>query len=73
MMRAQNLAAIHDRIDEEHFEIKMQLQAIQALQRTVADLGRAVRALEATVMNLEDEAREKEQVTSTRPPRLRKI
>ena len=40
-----NLLAIHDRIDEEHFEVRLHTQAIDALQRRVLELEAAVREL----------------------------
>jgi hypothetical protein len=48
-MRDHNLAAIHDRIDEEHFEVRMHDQAISALQERVNLLEAAVRELREVV------------------------
>jgi hypothetical protein len=53
-MRDHNLAAIHDRIDEEHFENHMHDQAIKALQDRVNLLEAAVRELRAMVFERED-------------------
>ena len=44
-MRHYNLAAIHDRIDEACFELRLQLHAIKALQLQVGELDAAVREL----------------------------
>lgn len=44
-LRAHNLAAIHDRIDEEHFQVHLNCCALDALQRKVAALEAAVREL----------------------------
>lgn len=53
-MRDYNLAAIHDRIDEEHFENRMHAQAIDALQRRVNLLEATVRELRLIVGALEE-------------------
>lgn len=45
VLRDHNLAAIHDRIDEDHFQISLNLRVIDALQRKVAELEAAVREL----------------------------
>lgn len=42
-MSSRNIAAIHDRIDEEHFELRLHASAIAALQRRVILLEAAVR------------------------------
>ena len=44
-MRDHNLTAIHDRIDEEHFQVHLNMKVIDALQRKVAELEAAVREL----------------------------
>jgi hypothetical protein len=44
-MSSRNIAAIHDRIDEEHFELRLHASAIDALQRRVVLLEAAVREL----------------------------
>ena len=44
-MAQHNLLAIHDRIDEEHFEIHLHAGAIAALQQRVIVLEAAVREL----------------------------
>jgi hypothetical protein len=44
-MSSRNIAAIHDRIDEEHFEVRLHASAIDALQRRVIILEAAVREL----------------------------
>jgi len=48
-MSSRNIAAIHDRIDEEHFELRLHASAIDALQRRV-------NVLEAAVSELRTEA-----------------
>lgn len=40
-----HIAALHDRIDEEHFEMRLHASAIQALQARVNQLEAAVREL----------------------------
>ena len=44
-MASHNIAAIHDRIDEEHFELRLHASAITALQQRVIVLEAAVREL----------------------------
>ena len=44
-MSSHNIAAIHDRIDEEHFEVRLHASAIDALQRRVVILEAAVAEL----------------------------
>jgi hypothetical protein len=44
-MSSRNIAALHDRIDEEHFEVRLHASAIEALQRRVIVLEAAVREL----------------------------
>ena len=44
-MASHSIAAIHDRIDEEHFELRLHASAIDALQRRVLILEAAVREL----------------------------
>ena len=44
-MSSRTIAAIHDRIDEEHFELHLHASAIDALQRRVLLLEAAVREL----------------------------
>jgi hypothetical protein len=44
-MSSRNIAAIHDRIDEEHFELRLHASAIDALQQRVLELEAAVREL----------------------------
>ena len=41
-MSSRNIAAIHDRIDEEHFELRLHDSAIRALQERVNLLEAAV-------------------------------
>jgi len=48
-MASHSIAAIHDRIDEEHFELRLHAGAISALQQRV-------NILEATVRELRVEA-----------------
>ena len=48
-MSSRNIAAIHDRIDEQHFEVRLHASAIDALQRRV-------NLLEAAVLELRAEA-----------------
>lgn len=40
-----HISALHDRIDEEHFEMRLHASAIAALQRRVNQLEAAVREL----------------------------
>ena len=44
-MSSHNIAALHDRIDEEHFEVSLHASAINALQQRVIVLEAAVREL----------------------------
>lgn len=44
-MSSRNIAALHDRIDEEHFELRLHARAITALQRQVGELEARVREL----------------------------
>lgn len=44
-MASHSIAAIHDRIDEEHFELRLHAGAIAALQQRVIILEAAVREL----------------------------
>jgi hypothetical protein len=44
-MASHNIAAIHDRIDEEHFELRLHASAITALQQRVCELEAAIREL----------------------------
>jgi predicted RNase H-like nuclease (RuvC/YqgF family) len=53
-MKDYNLAAIHDRIDKEHFEVHMHEQAIQALQRRVNELERTVDHLRRAVFERDE-------------------
>ena len=46
-MAHHSIAAIHDRIDEEHFEMRLHASAIAALQQRVCELEAAVRELRA--------------------------
>ena len=50
-MSSYNIAAIHDRIDEEHFEMRLHASAIQALQQRVLELEAAVRELRRLAFN----------------------
>lgn len=53
-----HIAAIHDRIDEEHFEMRLHASAIQALQRKVSLLEAAVRELRRVAYGDEEAAHE---------------
>lgn len=44
-MASHSIAAIHDRIDEEHFELRLHASAIAALQQRIIVLEAAVREL----------------------------
>ena len=44
-MSSRNIAALHDRIDKEHFELRLHASAIDALQRRVGTLEAAIREL----------------------------
>ena len=46
-----HIAAIHDRIDEEHFEMRLHSSAITALQQRVNHLEAAVRELRRLVFD----------------------
>ena len=46
-----HIAALHDRIDEEHFEMRLHASAIAALQRRVNQLEAAVRELRGLAFN----------------------
>jgi hypothetical protein len=49
-----NILAIHDRIDEEHFEIHLLKQAVHALQQRVILLESEVRELRRLAFDDED-------------------
>jgi hypothetical protein len=49
-----HIAALHDRIDEEHFEMRLHASAIAALQRRVIELEAAVRELRRLAFHDED-------------------
>lgn len=44
-LREHNLVSLHDRIDEEHFQVHLNTRALDVLQRKVAELEATVRAL----------------------------
>ena len=44
-MSSRNIAALHDRIDEDHFEVRLHASAIDALQQRVNLLEAAIREL----------------------------
>ncbi len=50
-----HISAIHDRIDEEHFELRLHASAIGALQRRVNELEAAVRELRREAFGALDE------------------
>lgn len=50
-MSDRNLLAIHDRIDEEHFQVHLHSSAIESLQRKVAQLEAAVGDLRELIFN----------------------
>ena len=52
-MSSRNIAAIHDRIDEEHFELRLHASAIAALQQRVIILEAAVRELRTEAFGAE--------------------
>ena len=52
-MASHNIAAIHDRIDEEHFELRLHASAIAALQQRVIVLEAAVRELRAEAFGVQ--------------------
>jgi len=52
-MSSRNIAAIHDRIDEEHFELRLHASAIDALQRRVNLLEAAVSELRTEAFGVE--------------------
>jgi hypothetical protein len=51
-----NILAIHDRIDEEHFEIRLLSQAVRTLQERVLLLEAEVRELRREALTREDSA-----------------
>jgi Mg2+ and Co2+ transporter CorA len=53
-MKSYNLAAIHDRIDEQQFEVRMQHHDVQSLQRRVAELERLVDQLRRAVFERDE-------------------
>ena len=55
-MSSRNIAAIHDRIDDEHFELRLHSNAISALQRRVVLLETAVRELRLETFGRVNEA-----------------
>jgi hypothetical protein len=55
-MSSHSIAAIHDRIDEEHFELRLHAGAITALQRRVVLLEAAVRELRLDAFGTVNEA-----------------
>jgi hypothetical protein len=61
-MRDYNLAAIHDRIDEEHFEMRLHSSAITAIQRTLGELEAAVHELRREVFERDVHAGEQRRV-----------
>jgi len=55
-MSSRNIAAIHDRIDEEHFELRLHASALEALQRRVVLLETAVSELRLDAFGAVNEA-----------------
>lgn len=53
-MPDRTLLAIHDRIDDEHFEVHLLKGAVAALQRTVHALEAQVRELQHEVLELQE-------------------
>jgi hypothetical protein len=49
-----HIAALHDRIDEEHFEMRLHASAIAALQTRVLELEAAVRELRRLAFDEEE-------------------
>ena len=49
-----NILSLHDRIDEEHFEVHMLKSAVRALQEKVALLEARVRELSREALDRED-------------------
>lgn len=66
-----HISALHDRIDEEHFEMRLHSGAIAALQRRVNLLEAAVRELRGLVFD--DEARALVQGTKLAEPVSRRV
>ena len=50
-----NILALHDRIDEEHFEVHLLKQAVRALQERVILLESEVRELRRLAFDVEDQ------------------
>ena len=53
-MSDRNILAIHDRIDEEHFEIGLLKQAVRSLQQRVIILESEIRELRREELGRED-------------------
>jgi hypothetical protein len=53
-----NILAIHDRIDEEHFEVRLLSQAVRALQEKVSLLQAEVRELRRENLAEEEDGNE---------------
>lgn len=53
-MSDRNILAIHDRIDEEHFELHMLTAAVRSLQQRVIILESQIRALRREALADED-------------------
>jgi hypothetical protein len=56
IMVDRNILAIHDRIDEEHFEVRLLSQAVRTLQERVLLLETEVRELRREALTREDSA-----------------
>jgi len=56
IMVDRNILAIHDRIDEEHFEVRLLSQAVRTLQERVLLLEAEVRELRREALTREDSA-----------------
>jgi len=67
-----HIAAIHDRIDEEHFELRLHSAAISALQRRVILLETAVRELRVEAFGASDwsDGRQRKTERTGRPASL---
>lgn len=50
-----NILALHDRIDEEHFDLHLLTQAVRALQERVILLESEVRELRRLAFDVEDQ------------------
>ena len=71
-MADRNILALHDRIDEEHFETHLLKQAVRALQERVILLESEVRELRREAFEAEDQRNDEDRgLADTIPRRVR--